>query len=138
MRFGEGVEAELGMGRRGEGEKSVRVGKVEVPVKVEDNRKREVSKVRETLILMFKEEERRPRVERNGNVTFLDVDEDGKATRVSESEMDRLEKPSKVVALERQTSNIIKLQYQSYKHDLHWASAGIVATISSGESILSI
>jgi len=138
VRLGVGVEADLEKGRRGEGEKIVRVGKVEVPVMDEVSRKREDRKVRESPVLMLKEEERGPRVEKKVNVTFLDVDEDGKVTRVSESEMDRWEKPSKAVALEGKTTNIVKLHYQSDKEDRDWASAGIVAMVTSGESILSI
>jgi len=57
VRLGEGVEAELGKGRRGEGEKNVRVGKVEVPVKDEVSRKREDRKVRESPVLMLSREE---------------------------------------------------------------------------------
>jgi len=85
--------------------------------------------------ILKKAEEWRPKVQKQKDDTiFLNIDEDGKTTKVSEEEMNN---PSKLKTVAPTPSKGL-LEYKSDPVDRDWAGSGLVATIVTGETSLSI
>ena len=124
VRKGKGVDAVLRRGRSGEGENNVRVEQVVVRVQGVGGNTKEARTEREVgnSPVLTKVEEGRPRVGKMEDVIYLNVDEEGRTTRVTEEEMDQL----------------VLLEYKSDPVDREWAGSGVVATVVTGETILSI
>lgn len=93
-RKGEGVKAVVGRGRSGEGEKSVRVGQVVVSVKgvggnLKEHRKEKEKEVVSSPVLTKVKDWRPMEGKKKEDVIYLDVDEEGRTTRVTKEEMDQ-------------------------------------------------
>ena len=127
VRKEEGVEAVVGRGRSGEGEKSVRIGQVAVSVTgvggiLKEHRKEKEKEVVSSPVLT-KVKDWRPRErKKEEDVIYLDVDEEGRTTRVTKEEMDQQ----------------VLLEYKSDPADRDWACSCIVATVIMEETILAI
>ena len=134
VRMGEGVDSVVGKGRSGEGEKSVRVGKVDVQV---NGALRGHTKTREEGLspILQKVEEWRPRLgKKKTDTIFLNTDVDRRTTRLFEEELVELQEPTPHAFKD---SPGLK-EYMSDPVDKEWADSGIVATVSTGETTLSI
>jgi hypothetical protein len=139
VRSGEGASTKE-MGRRGEGEKSVRVGKVEVLVNGEGG-ERKVQRAWEEKMQspVLQLGDGRPKVIKRQHVVVLDVDGGGKVSRSMELEEDcnqpetNIERTSQGLSLVRGAK-----EYTSNKEDREWARNGLVATVGAAETILSV
>ena len=136
VRMGEGVGPAIGIGRSGEGEKNVRVGRVEVKINgVAGNMKGRTRETERGVSPVLKiSEERRPKEGKKVDTIFLNVDDNGRAHRVTEEDMDVVHMPTKPV----EHNTPVVCEYESDPIDREWAASGIVATIASGETTLSI
>ena len=139
VRKGEGVAAVVRKGRSGEGEKNVKVGQVVVRVNEEGGNKKGVRTTTEVgnSPVLTKAEEWRRKVGKKEDTNFLNIDEVGRTTRVTEEEMDQ---PLLLTSLASKghLDNNKLLEYRLDHVDPDWAGSGIVVTVLMGETILSI
>lgn len=134
VRKGEGEVAPVGRGRRGEGEKIVRVGQVEVWVNGEGGGEKKVQKgvdVNQSPVLEVGVG--RPKVAKREEVVVLNINEGGKITRRMEV-VDEVTQPvvNHLLDSEGQPKDKGMLLYRSTPDDRDWARLGIVATIVTG------
>jgi hypothetical protein len=137
-REGEGASTKE-VGRRGEGEKSVRVGNVEVLV-VGEGGERKAQRVWEERVQSPELQlgVGRPKVIKRQQVVVLDVDDGGKVSRST-----GLEKDCNQPETNAHTSQGLSLvrgvkEYTSNKENREWARNGFVATVGAAETILSV
>jgi len=134
VRKGEGLKTQ-GKGRRGEGEKSVSVGEIEVQVRDErGGRKEERLLGKVVLSPVLQPAEGRRKEERGQKVVVYNIDEEGTEL---DGESNQLT-VTNMAAREEITVSRGLLEYKSVQGDKEWAGSGIVATVGADESFLSI